>query len=66
MGFPDISGSSVDWKLFLVVLELFRWIYFGIIIGWNNCRFPVAHFPVLDLSRNRGSAAQIFTKTIFN
>ncbi|KAJ6838557.1 spidroin-1-like [Iris pallida] len=52
-------------EIMFVVLELFggfRWIiWVGII-----CRYLSAHFPVLGLSRNRGSAAQIFTNYISN
>ncbi|KAJ6825470.1 uncharacterized protein M6B38_376305 [Iris pallida] len=45
-----------------VVLELFGG-YFGGLFGLEIiCRYLSAHFPVLGLSRNRGSAAQIFTK----
>ncbi|KAJ6853556.1 proline-rich receptor-like protein kinase PERK9 [Iris pallida] len=40
VGFPDISGSSVDWELFLVVLEIiFGGYILGLLLGWNNCRF---------------------------
>ncbi|KAJ6838748.1 uncharacterized protein M6B38_318995 [Iris pallida] len=58
-------------------LFLWCWNYFGGYFGglfwlemgfpWFGtfCRYLLERFPVLGLSRNRGSAAQIFTKIIF-
>ncbi|KAJ6829092.1 uncharacterized protein M6B38_359800 [Iris pallida] len=53
-GVPDISG------IILVVLGLFWWIFVDNFWLENICRYLLAHFPVLGLSRNRGSAAQFF------
>ncbi|KAJ6826758.1 splicing factor PWI domain-containing protein isoform X1 [Iris pallida] len=55
-GVPDISG------IILVVLGLFWWISVDNFWLENICRYLLAHFPVLGLSRNRGSAAQFFYK----
>ncbi|KAJ6804469.1 skin secretory protein xP2-like [Iris pallida] len=72
-GFPDFPGNySVDWKFclwswnYLVVIfcGLF-WVGNEFSLVWDILQVLSAHFPVLGLSRNRGSAAQIFTKLYF-
>ncbi|KAJ6837433.1 hornerin-like [Iris pallida] len=55
-----------------VVLELFWWIFlWTILVGngfslvWDILQVFVGALPSFGLSRNRGSAVQIFTKIIF-
>ncbi|KAJ6796881.1 hypothetical protein M6B38_220730 [Iris pallida] len=67
MGFPDISGSSVDWKLISGGLEIFWWIYLrdyywvGIIAGflWRISQFWVC--PEIE-----EVLPKFLQKTIFN
>ncbi|KAJ6847459.1 putative basic proline-rich protein-like [Iris pallida] len=57
-GYPEYFGKVLWLEIISVV------IFSGLLFGWNNCRFCGA-FPSFGLSRNRGNAVQIFTKTLF-